>query len=426
MAAITAKGLEKLIKDSIPARTALGGGLYLTITKGGSASFGFRYNSGKNENGNPRKRLIGLGAFCSNNNTLAMARNKAIRLKAMINQGIDPIEQSLQDKAKAQAVIKANKIKDEKNQATFDKVALEYIESKKAEWKNAKHRQQWVNTLTTYAFPTIGKIPVSGIETEHVLAILKPIWRTKTENATRVRTRLEAVLSYAEAHNWRSGGNPARWRGHLSVILPSPQKLKELKHHSALSYGELPSFMNILSNTDGMGARALELTILTATRTKESLGARWEEFDLNNRVWTIPKERMKAGVEHRVPLSDQAMKVATKMADQKMSDYVFPNRASGKPMSNAGMSSVLKRLERTDITVHGFRSTFRDYVAEKTNTPGRIAEAALAHKLKDASEAAYQRGDLIEKREILMQTWANYCYPTGEKVIQMLTAKVVS
>ena len=426
MAAITAKGLEKLIKDSIPARTALGGGLYLTITKGGSASFGFRYNNGKNENGNPRKRLIGLGAFCPNNNTLAMARNKTIRLKAMINQGIDPIEQSLQDKAKAQAVIKANKIKDEKNQATFDKVALEYIESKKAEWKNAKHLQQWVNTLTTYAFPTIGKIPVSDIETEHVLAILKPIWKTKTETATRVRTRLEAVLSYAEAHNWRSGGNPARWRGHLSVILPSPQKLKELKHHSALSYGELPSFMSILSNTDGMGARALELTILTATRTKESLGARWEEFDLNNRVWTIPKERMKAGVEHRVPLSDQAMKVATKMADQKMSEYVFPNRATGKPMSNAGMSSVLKRLERTDITVHGFRSTFRDYVAEKTNTPGRIAEAALAYKLKDASEAAYQRGDLIEKREILMQSWANYCYPTGEKVIQLPTAKVVS
>lgn len=426
MAAITAKGLEKLIKDSIPARTALGGGLYLTITKGGSASFGFRYNNGKNENGNPRKRLIGLGAFCPNNNTLAMARNKTIRLKAMINQGIDPIEQSLQDKAKAQAVIKANKIKDEKNQATFDKVALEYIESKKAEWKNAKHLQQWVNTLTTYAFPTIGKIPVSDIETEHVLAILKPIWKTKTETATRVRTRLEAVLSYAEAHNWRSGGNPARWRGHLSVILPSPQKLKELKHHSALSYGELPSFMSILSNTDGMGARALELTILTATRTKESLGARWEEFDLNNRVWTIPKERMKAGVEHRVPLSDQAMKVATKMADQKMSEYVFPNRATGKPMSNAGMSSVLKRLERTDITVHGFRSTFRDYVAEKTNTPGRIAEAALAHKLKDASEAAYQRGDLIEKRKILMQSWANYCYPTGEKVIPLPTAKVVS
>ena len=426
MAAITAKGLEKLIKESIPARTALGGGLYLTITKGGSTSFGFRYNSGKNDNGNPRKRLIGLGAFCPSNNTLAMARNKAIKLKGMINQGIDPIEQSIQERNRALAAEKANKIAEERNQATFNKVALEFIESKKAEWKSAKHHQQWVNTLTTYAFRIIGHIPVADIETAHVLAILKPIWNTKTETATRVRTRLEAVLSYAEAHNWRTGGNPARWRGHLSAILPSPQKLKELKHHSALAYAELPQFMGILSNTDGMGARALELTILTATRTKESLGARWEEFDLNSRIWTIPKERMKAGVEHRIPLSDQAMKMVLKMAEYKMSDYVFPNRSNGKPMSNAGMSSVLKRLERTDITVHGFRSTFRDYVAEKTNTPGRIAEAALAHKLKDASEAAYQRGDLIEKRKILMQSWANYCYPTGEKVIPLPTAKVVS
>lgn len=420
MAGITAKGLEKLIREGIVARTPIGGGIYLTIKPGGSASFGYRYQiKGK-------RRQIGLGAYCPNTNTLTMARTNAIDLKAMINKGIDPIEQSVQERSRALAAEKANKIEDEKNQATFKKVALEYIESKKAEWKNVKHHQQWINTLTTYAFPIIGHIPVADVETVHVLAILKPIWNTKTETATRVRTRLEAVLSYAEAHNWRSGGNPARWRGHLSVILPSPQKLKELKHHSALPYGELPSFMGILSKTDGMGARALELTILTATRTKESLGARWEEFDLNNQVWTIPKERMKAGVEHRIPLCDQAMKIITKMADHKMSDYVFPNRSNGKPLSNAGMSSVLKRLERTDITVHGFRSTFRDYVAEKTNTPGRIAEAALAHKLKDASEAAYQRGDLIEKREILMQLWGNYCYPTGEKVIQMPTAKVVS
>ena len=415
MVTMTAKGLEKLIKDSIPKRTALGGGLYLSITKGGSASFGFRYKiKGKS-------RLIGLGAFCPTNNTLAMARNKAVELKGITNQGIDPIEKSLETTQTEQAAIKARQIKDKMNQATFDKIALEYIESKKAEWKNAKHHQQWTNTLATYAFPTIGKMPVADIETEHVLAILKPIWNTKTETATRVRTRLEAVLSYAEAHKWRTGGNPARWRGHLSAILPSPQKLKDRKHHSALPYSELPQFMGILSKTDGMGARALEMTILTATRTKESLGAKWSEIDLDNRVWTIPKERMKAGIEHRIPLSGQAMKILSQMAEHKMSDYVFPNRSNGKPMSNAGMSSVLKRLERTDITVHGFRSTFRDYVAEKTNTPERTAEAALAHKLKDASEAAYQRGDLIEKREILMQTWANYCYPTGEKVIQMPT-----
>jgi integrase len=203
------------------------------------------------------------------------------------------------------------------------------------------------------------------------------------------------------------------------MLMTSPQKPKDRKHHSALPYGELPQFMATLSNTDGMGARALEMTILTATRTKESLGARWSEIDLDKHVCTIPKERMKAGVEHRIPLSKQAMKILSQMAGHKMSDYVFPNRSNGKPMSNAGMSSVLKRLGRTDITVHGFRSTFRDYVAEKTNTSERTAEAALAHKLKDASEAAYQRGDLIEKREILMQTWANYCYPTKENVIQL-------
>ena len=418
MANITAKGLEKLIRDGVSGRTPIGGGIYLTIKPGGSASFGYRYQI------KGRRRQIGLGAYCPNTNTLTIARAKAINLKAMINKGIDPIEQSIQDQKRAEAVNKENKIKDEMNLATFDSVALEYIESKKAEWKNAKHQQQWVNTLTTYAFPSIGKMPVADIETAHVLAVLKPIWNTKTETATRVRTRLEAVLSYAEAKNWRAGGNPARWRGHLSAILPSPQKLKDRKHHSALPYGELPQFMSILSNTDGMGARALEMTILTATRTKESLGAKWSEIDLDNRVWTIPKERMKAGVEHRIPLCDQAMKIITKMADHKMSDYVFPNRSNGKPLSNAGMSSVLKRLERTDITVHGFRSTFRDYVAEKTNTPGRIAEAALAHKLKDASEAAYQRGDLIEKRQILMQLWGNYCYPTGKKIIQLPLASI--
>jgi len=410
---VTAKELEKLIKLSIPKRTALGGGLYLSITKNGSTSIGFRYKI----KGKPR--LMGLGAFCPTNNTLAMARKKALDLKGMTNQGIDPIERALEIKNQEEAKRQADRFNAEKNQAIFSKIAHEYIESKKAEWKNAKHHQQWTNTLATYAFPVIGKMPVADIETEHILSILKPIWNTKTETATRVRTRLEAVLSYAEAHKWRTGGNPARWRGHLSAILPSPQKLKDRKHHAALPYSELPQFMATLSNTDGIGARALELTILTATRTKESLGARWSEIDLDEHVWTIPKERMKAGIEHRIPLSKQAMKILSQMADHKMSDYVFPNRTNGKPMSNAGMSSVLKRLGRTDITVHGFRSTFRDYVAEKTNTPERTAEAALAHKLTDASEAAYQRGDLIEKREILMQTWANYCYPTSDKVIQL-------
>jgi integrase len=413
MVAITAKGIDKLIKEGSPKRTALGGGLYFSITQSGSASFGFRYKlKGKS-------RLMGLGAFCTVNNSLAIARIKAINLQGLVRQGIDPMEQALQQEERKYAENQAAEVKAEFNQATFDRVALEYIDSKSAEWKNAKHHQQWVNTLTTYAFPIIGKTPVSEIETAQVLKILKPIWTTKTETATRVRTRIELVLDYAEALKLRSGSNPARWRGHLATILPNAAKIRKIEHHPALPYDELQPFMGVLSVTNGIGARALEIAILTASRTFEVLGATWKEFDLEKRVWTVPQERMKAGIEHRIPLSESAMKILTALHDGRISDYVFPNLTNGKPLSNAGMSSVLKRLGRTDITVHGFRSTFRDWVAEKTNTPERIAESALAHRLKDASEAAYQRGDLIEKRQALMTNWANYCYPTKDKVVKL-------
>ena len=413
MVAITAKGIDKLIKEGIPKRTALGGGLYFSITQSGSASFGFRYKlKGKS-------RLMGLGAFCSVNNSLAIARIKAINLQGLVRQGIDPMEQAQHKQEVEQANNEAAKIEAESKEATFDKIALEYIDSKSAEWKNAKHHQQWVNTLTTYAFPVIGKTPVSEIETAQVLKILKPIWTTKTETATRVRTRIELVLDYAEALKLRSGSNPARWRGHLATILPNAAKIRKIEHHPALPYDELQPFMGILSVTNGIGARALEIAILTASRTFEVLGATWEEFDLEKRVWTVPQERMKAGIEHRIPLSESAMKILTALHDGRISNYVFPNLTNGKPLSNAGMSSVLKRMGRTDITVHGFRSTFRDWVAEKTNTPERIAESALAHRLKDASEAAYQRGDLIEKRQALMTNWANYCYPTKDKVVKL-------
>jgi len=413
MVAITAKGIDKLIKEGSPRRTALGGGLYFSITQSGSASFGFRYKlKGKS-------RLMGLGAFCTVNNSLAIARIKAINLQGLVKQGIDPMDQALQEQEREQAENEAAEVKAEFNQATFDRVALEYIDSKSAEWKNAKHHQQWVNTLTTYAFPIIGKTPVSEIETAQVLKILKPIWTTKTETATRVRTRIELVLDYAEALKLRSGSNPARWRGHLATILPNAAKIRKIEHHPALPYDELQPFMGILSVTNGIGARALEIAILTASRTFEVLGATWEEFDLEKRVWTVPQERMKAGIEHRIPLSESAMKILKVLHDGRISDSVFPNLTNGKPLSNAGMSSVLKRMGRTDITVHGFRSTFRDWVAEKTNTPERIAESALAHRLKDASEAAYQRGDLIEKRQALMTNWANYCYPTKDKIVKL-------
>jgi len=413
MVAVTAKGIDKLIKEGIPKRTALGGGLYFSITQSGSASFGFRYKiKGKSF-------LIGLGAFCSTNNSLAIARTNALMYQGMVRQGIDPKAQFIERKELEKEAMLSAMVKEEFNQATFDSVALEYIDSKSAEWKNAKHHQQWVNTLTTYAFPIIGKTPVSEIETAQVLKILKPIWTTKTETATRVRTRIELVLDYAEALKLRSGSNPARWRGHLATILPNAAKIRKIEHHPALPYDELQPFMGILSVTNGIGARALEIAILTASRTFEVLGAKWNEIDLEKRVWTVPEERMKAGIEHRIPLSESAMKTLKVLHDGRISDYVFPNLTNGKPLSNAGMSSVLKRMGRTDITVHGFRSTFRDWVAEKTNTPERIAESALAHRLKDASEAAYQRGDLIEKRQALMTNWANYCYPTKDRVVKL-------
>ena len=217
------------------------------------------------------------------------------------------------------------------------------------------------------------------------------------------------ILDFAIARQWREKANPARWRGHLASILPSPEKLKDVQHHSALAYADMPDFFAALGAQDGFGARALELTILTATRTSEVLNAEWSEFDLEKALWIIPKSRMKAGVEHRVPLSQQALKLMTELSQFPIGEYLFANVSTGKPLSNGAMSSVLKRMERTDITVHGFRSTFIDFVAEQTSTSTRVGEAALAHKKKDAVEAAYQRGDFLEKRRDLMQVWADFC-----------------
>ena len=403
---LTTKEIEAIIRKGVVKSHPVGSNLYLRINKGGSIDWVFRYQF------RGKRTPLGMGGYDSKANNLAIVRRKVNQAKVNIYQGIDPLKLKREEKIAA-------KTKAAQDRHTFKSVALEYIESKKAEWKNIKHHQQWINTLYQYAFPVIGKLPVSAIDTNHILAILKPIWNTKTETATRVRTRIEAVLSYAEAHQWRSDANPARWRGHLSVILPSPQKLKDLKHHAALPYSELPAFMQVLSNTDGVGARALSIAILTASRTTEVLQARWDEISFHERTWTIPKERMKAGIEHRIPLSNQAIKIFRLLESHRMSDWIFPNRTNGHHLSNAGMSSVLKRMDRTDITVHGFRSSFRDYVAEKTSTPPRIAEAALAHKLKDRAEAAYQRSDLLDKRRTLMQAWANYCLEKPEKVVQL-------
>jgi integrase len=413
VAKITAKGLEKLIRDGAPKRTPLGDGLYLTITNSGSTSFAYRYQI------KGTRRQIGLGAFCPSNNTLAMARHKALNAQVTVRQGIDPIEQGKLHEKKKEADLIAQEGIEAMEKATFRALAIEYIKIHSPEWKNIKHKQQWKNTLLTYAFPVIGNMPVSEIETKHILKILNPIWTTKTETATRVRTRIELILDYAKVNKWRSGSNPARWRGHLQTSLPSPTRIKKLKHHPALPYTELPRFMLELADRDGIGARALEICILHANRTQEVLKARWDQFDLESQVWIIPEENMKKGIEHRIPLTDKALEILNRLHTHRVSDYVFPNQSTGNQLSQAGMSSVLKRMNKDNkwqdkdgrnITVHGFRSTFRDYIAEQTNTPQRTAEHALAHGLKDASEAAYQRGDLIDKRKSLMQVWANYCY----------------
>jgi len=400
MKSVTAKELEKIVKAALPGRTNLGGGLYLTITPKGSASFGLRYQlSG-------RRRLIGLGAYNSKTNSLAHANRAAAKCRALISDGIDPIEARLRLRAQTQAETVSS---GDSQFRDFETVAWEVIDFKKVAWKNSKHHQQWANTLKTYVFPVIGNISVADVTTEQVLSILYPIWTSKTETATRVRSRIELILDFAIARQWREKANPARWRGHLASILPSPEKLKDVKHHSALAYADMPDFFSALGVQDGFGARALELTILTATRTSEVLNAEWSEFDLEKALWIIPKSRMKAGLEHRVPLSQQALKLLTELSQFPNGEYLFANVSTGKPLSNGTMSSVLKRMERTDITVHGFRSTFIDFVAEQTSASTRVGETALAHKKKDAVEAAYQRGDFLEKRRDLMQVWADFC-----------------
>lgn len=302
-------------------------------------------------------------------------------------------------------------------------MAAAYIAAHEASWRNAKHRQQWGNTLADYAFPVLGKLGVGMIGTADVTRVLEPIWRDKPETAARVRGRIEAVLDYAAAREWRTGENPARWRGHLANILPARAKLARVEHHAALPWRDVGAFMATLAEQEGIAALALRFAILTAARTGEVIGARWGEIDASNAIWTVPAARMKAQQEHRVPLSDAALAVLAEMAKLRRSDdpaeFVFPGARAGQPLSNMALAMTLRRMGRDDVTVHGFRSTFRQWCAEATNTPRELAEAALAHTLKDKVEAAYQRGDMMEKRHRLMSDWATFCArpaPAGEVI----------
>lgn len=378
-----------------------GGGLYLQITKAGVKSWLFRYMR------NGKARGMGLGPL--HTVSLAEARNKAHECRAMLLEGIDPLD--AKENTRKALVAAASKSK------TFEQCAIDYIEANKAGWKNAKHKEQWENTLKTYAHPFIGVMPVELVEVGNIMDVLKPIWTTKTETASRLRGRIESVLGWAIAHGYRSGDNPARWRGHLDKLLPKPASVAKVIHHPALPYTEIGAFIRRLREDSSISAAAMEFLILTAARTSEAIAATFQEFDLNNAIWTVPSGRMKAARPHRVALSVRAIEIVKHMKKVSRSKYVFPGRQSDKHLSNMALLQLLERMKRDDITAHGFRSTFRDWAAECTNHSREICEAALAHVVKDKTEAAYQRGDLFQKRARLMADWADYCNDCGTEVI---------
>lgn len=390
---LTVKQVEKLVRDAVPGATADANGLYLKITPSGNASWQYRYGI------NDKRRMMGLGA-CSQV-TLAQARDKAATARQQVKQGIDPLEvkEAVEKEIKAKAV-------------TFADVARDYIADHRAGWSNAKHAQQWTNTLATYAEKKIGNKPPAEITTADVLNILKPIWTKKAETASRVRNRIELVIDFARAKGLSNQPNPAVWRGHLDKLLSKRVKLSK-GHHAAMDYRDLPDFFKKLNDErDSLSSRALMLTILTACRTSEVLDAVWEEFDIDGKLWTIPAERMKAKRPHRVPLTEAALTILESIkpvTDTTPTGYVFPGARKGRPLSNMAMAMVLRKIGHEDLTVHGFRSTFRDWAAEGTNHPNIVAEQALAHVVGSAVEAAYRRGDLLDKRRALMSDWAIYC-----------------
>jgi integrase len=392
-----------------------GGGLWLQASKGDGGtlrrSWIFRYAV------DGRERKMGLGSLSTI--SLAEARQKAAECRKLRYEGVDPIEHR-DAKKRAAAVATAKSI-------TFAKAAERYIGSHRAGWRNVKHASQWMNTINTYADPVIGNLPINAVDVALVMKVLEPIWAEKPETASRLRGRIEAVLDWAVAHKFRpEGPNPARWRGHLDKLLPPRRKIRRVRHFPALPYSEIGNFMMALRVQDGTAARALEFAILTAARTGEVIGANWEEFDLEAGVWTVPGERMKAGKEHRVPLSGAALAVIQMMHAHRQGRHVFPGDREGKPLSSMALLMALRRMGRSDLTAHGFRSTFRDWAAERTNFPREVCELALAHSIGDRVEAAYRRGDLFEQRRRLMQAWETACAgpPCEAKVVPIRTAQV--
>ncbi|MCK6376440.1 MAG: integrase arm-type DNA-binding domain-containing protein [Zoogloea sp.] len=370
-------------------------GLALQITDAGSRSWILRMTVGG------RRRDMGLGAYPDV--TLAMAREDAKKARADVRQGVDPIE----GRRAAQSALRASKVA----ALTFQQAAEAYMTVHAPTWRSAKHQQQWRNTLETYAYPVLGNLLVRDVAKEHVLAVLRPIWTTKIETASRLRSRMELVLGYAMQAGYRPEGlNPARWRGGLDKLLPPPAKVARVEHHQALPLQAVGAFMARLRGEQGMGARALEFAILTAARSGEVRGASWSEIDLDGAVWVIPAARMKAAKEHRVPLSVGAIGVLKAIPQVVDLDLVFPSRRGG-PLSDMTLAAVLRRMDVPAVP-HGFRSTFRDWAAERTAHPRELAEMALAHAIESKVEAAYRRGDMLERRRAMMGEWAVFLgYP---------------
>lgn len=383
-------------------------GLALQVSPSGARSWVLRIKVGS------KRRDMGLGAYPGT--TLVDARKKAREAREAVEQGQDPVL----DRQRAQSALLAVQA----SAVTFDTAAAAYIKAKAPEWKNAKHRDQWETTLATYAFPIIGRLHVADIGQAHVMRVLEPIWTTKTETASRLRGRIESVLDWATTKHYRTGDNPARWRGHLDKLLPKPEKVKAVVHHKAVAIDDMPAFMETLRQQPGVGARALEFLILTATRSGETRGATWAEIDIDAATWQIPAARMKAKKEHRVPLSPQAIELLQALPHIDGTDLVFPGPhrvGDPKALSDMTLTAVMRRLGM-DAVPHGFRSTFRDWAAERTSYTADLAEMALAHTIGNKVEAAYRRGDLFTKRAHMMAAWATFIETrpsTGTVVVPM-------
>ena len=382
-----------------PGMHAVGGvaGLYLCVSPSGSRSWIARVNV------DGKRREMGLGSFPDV--SLSIAREKARAARSDTTMGIDPVAHRKEARSARQA-LKAT-------QKTFADCAKAYIEAHSDSWKNAKHRAQWPSTFETYVYPTMGTVLVGEVTQAHVMAVLLPIWKTKTQTATRLRGRIEQVLAWATAAGFRQGENCARWTGLLDQLLPAPGKVSKPRHHPAVRVDDMPAFIKALRQHDGLSPKALEFAVLTAARSGEVRGATWAEIDLEAAVWTVPKERMKAGKEHRVPLNTQAIKLLEAMPRIEGTELVFPAPRGGQ-LSDMALTALTRRMNFRDdagrvCVPHGFRSSFRDWVFERTDYPRDLAEAALAHALENKVEAAYRRGDALERRRAMMQAWANYC-----------------